>query len=67
MSERCVDMTCKKHPKYLGCAAPRVDCLKCWKIYAQHIKDSNAYLVRMEKKDTKEIKSLRSLLSSIGL
>lgn len=26
---------CKKHPKYKGIMKPRVDCLPCFKVYAE--------------------------------
>jgi len=30
-------MKCKTHPNYQGICKPRVDCLECWKIYAEYI------------------------------
>lgn len=30
-------MICKKHPKYKGIRKPKIDCLDCFKVYAEKL------------------------------
>ena len=40
-------MKCKKHPEYKALHEPMVNCLDCWKQYAQKISDAAEFGERM--------------------